>query len=102
MRKLGEHIKQLESELNRAKKELNTKLDEIPNLPHFSVPKGKDEEDNVIIREWGSKKVFDFAEKTRFFGKIKDFFTSPFTNDYIILFIFTFRNREVRQIWNFI
>ena len=64
MRKLGEHIKQLESELNRAKKELNTKLDEIPNLPHSSVPKGKDEEDNVIIREWGSKKVFDFAEKT--------------------------------------
>ena len=34
MRKLGEHIKQLESELNKAKKELNTKLDEIPNLPH--------------------------------------------------------------------
>ena len=64
MRKLGEHIKKLESELNRAKKELNTKLDEIPNLPHFSVPQGKDEEDNVIIREWGSKKVFDFAEKT--------------------------------------
>ena len=64
MRKLGEHIKQLESELNRAKKELNTKLDEIPNLPHSSVPKGKDEEDNVIIREWGSKKVFDFTEKT--------------------------------------
>ena len=64
MRKLGEHIKQLESELNRAKKELNAKLDEIPNLPHSSVPKGKDEEDNVIIREWGSKKVFDFAEKT--------------------------------------
>ena len=64
MRKLGEDIKQLESELNRAKKELNTKLDEIPNLPHSSVPKGKDEKDNVIIREWGSKKVFDFTEKT--------------------------------------
>ena len=33
-------------------------------MPHSSVPKGKDEGDNVIIREWGSKKVFDFAEKT--------------------------------------
>ena len=64
MRKLGEQIKQLESELKKVKKELNTKLDEIPNLPHSSVPKGKDEEDNVIIREWGSKKVFDFEEKT--------------------------------------
>ena len=64
MRKLGEHIKQLESEANKVKKELNTKLDEIPNLPHSSVPNGKDEKDNVIIREWGDKKVFDFAEKT--------------------------------------
>ena len=53
-----------EEDLNRVKKELDTKLDEVPNLPHSSVPKGKDEEDNVIIREWGSKKVFDFAEKT--------------------------------------
>ena len=41
MRKLGEHIKQLESELNRVKKELNTKLDEIPNLPHSLFPKVK-------------------------------------------------------------
>ncbi len=64
MRKLGDQIKLLESELKKVKKELNTKLDEIPNLPHSSVPKGKDEEDNVIIREWGSKKVFDFPEKT--------------------------------------
>ena len=44
--------------------DLITKLDEIPILPHYSVPKGKDEKDNVIIREWGSKKVFDFTEKT--------------------------------------
>ena len=64
MRKLGDYIKQLESKLKKVKKELNTKLDEIPNLPHSSVPKGKNEEDNVIIREWGSKKVFDFSEKT--------------------------------------
>ena len=64
MRKLGKHTKQLESELKKIKKELNIKLDEIPNLPHSSVPKGKDEEANVVIREWGSKKVFDFPEKT--------------------------------------
>ena len=64
MRKLGEKIKVLESNISKVKKDLNTKLDEIPNLPHSSVPKGKNEEDNVIIREWGSKKVFDFPEKT--------------------------------------
>ena len=64
MRKLGEKIKVLEGELSKVKKELNSKLYEIPNLPHFSVPKGKDEKDNVVIREWGDKKFFDFAEKT--------------------------------------
>lgn len=64
MRKLGEKIKDLESNLINVKKELNAKLYEIPNLPHSSVPKGKDEKGNVVIREWGNKKVFDFAEKT--------------------------------------
>ena len=64
MRKLGKKVKALEGKLSKVKKELNSKLDEIPNLPHPSVPKGKDEKDNVVIREWGDKKVFDFAEKT--------------------------------------
>ena len=64
MRKLGEKVKVLEGKLSKVKKELNSKLDEIPNLPHFSVPKGKDEKDNVVVREWGDKKFFDFAEKT--------------------------------------
>ena len=64
MRKLGEKVKALEGELSKVKKELSFKLDEIPNLPHSSVPKGKDEKDNVVIRKWGDKKVFDFAEKT--------------------------------------
>lgn len=64
MRKLGEKIKDLESNLINVKKELNAKLYEIPNLPHSSVPKGKDEKGNVVVREWGNKKVFDFAEKT--------------------------------------
>ena len=64
MRNLGEKVKALEGELSKVKKDLNSKLDEIPNLPHHSVPKGKDEKDNVVIRGWGDKKVFDFAEKT--------------------------------------
>ena len=64
MRKLGEKIKDLESNLINVKKELYAKLYEIPNLPHSSVPKGKDEKGNVVVREWGNKKVFDFAEKT--------------------------------------
>jgi len=32
----------------------------LPNLPHESVPLGKDEEDNVEVRRWGTPKNFDF------------------------------------------
>ena len=64
MRKLGESIKSLEEELNLIKNHLKVKLDEIPNLPHVSVPNGESEKDNVVIREWGLKPDFDFQLKT--------------------------------------
>ena len=64
MRKFGDKIKSLEQELTDLKSKLNLKLEEIPNLPHSSVPRGNDEKDNVIIREWGHKPVFNFQEKT--------------------------------------
>ena len=64
MRKLGESIKSLEEELNLIKNHLKVKLDEIPNLPHISVPDGESEKDNIIIREWGLKPDFDFQLKT--------------------------------------
>ena len=64
MRKLGESIKSLEEEINLIKNHLKVKLDEIPNLPHVSVPNGESEKDNVIIREWGLKPDFDFQVKT--------------------------------------
>jgi seryl-tRNA synthetase len=45
-------------------KELEARLREIelllPNLPHESVPDGKDENDNPVVREWGEKPSFDF------------------------------------------
>jgi len=35
----------------------------IPNIPHESVPIGKDESDNVEVGRWGTPKTFDFAVK---------------------------------------
>ena len=35
----------------------------LPNLPHESVPVGKNEDDNVEIRRWGEPKVYDFEVK---------------------------------------
>lgn len=49
--------------LETREKELRAKLQaielEFPNLPHESVPDGKDESENVVVREWGTKPTFE-------------------------------------------
>jgi len=35
----------------------------VPNLPHDSVPAGRDETDNVEVRRWGAPREFDFDVK---------------------------------------
>jgi seryl-tRNA synthetase len=35
----------------------------VPNLPHESVPVGKDETANVEIKRWGTPRAFDFTVK---------------------------------------
>ena len=64
MKDLGVEIKILEAEYSALKLDLKSLLEQVPNLPHQSVPIGTDENDNVIIREWGKKTIFDFNEKT--------------------------------------
>ena len=47
--------------------EIQTALDAllatVPNPPHESVPVGKDEDDNLEVRRWGTPRVFDFPPK---------------------------------------
>ncbi|WP_028356898.1 serine--tRNA ligase [Brackiella oedipodis] len=45
-------LKELENQLNGIKTELESWLMAIPNLPHESVPVGKDEHENVEQRRW--------------------------------------------------
>jgi seryl-tRNA synthetase len=61
---LGDHLKKVENELNVFKKKLSRALLSIPNTPHSSVPKGKDESQNILVREWGRKPEFSFTPKT--------------------------------------
>ena len=56
-------IKQIEPELEKIKKELSSLMLQIPNLPLDDVPVGKDEKDNVVIKEWGKKPKFQFQPK---------------------------------------
>ena len=63
MRAVGEHIKVLEADLARYQQVVDETLMEIPNLPHASVPIGKDENDNTLVKEEGTPPGFDFEPK---------------------------------------
>lgn len=54
---LKREAKELENVLNEISTLLNSKLVEIPNLPHISVPKGNSEKDNELVHEEGSLPV---------------------------------------------
>ena len=64
MRQVGDKIKSLEQKANGYKEKLDTSLLELPNLPHESVPEGKNEKNNKIIREWGKPKKQNFEIKS--------------------------------------
>jgi len=49
--------------LDQIQAELQALLLAVPNLPHESVPLGADEHGNVVVRTWGTPRVFDFAVK---------------------------------------
>jgi seryl-tRNA synthetase len=51
----------VEKERAEREAERDTKLLELPNLPHPSVPVGKDDSENKVLREEGQKRNFDFA-----------------------------------------
>jgi seryl-tRNA synthetase len=61
MREVGERIKGLDTELRQLEAESETLAAWIPNLPHASVPPGRDPAQNQVVRTWGAPRAFDFA-----------------------------------------
>jgi seryl-tRNA synthetase len=49
-----------EDQLRELQEELNHFLAAIPNVPDEDVPAGKDDDDNVELRTWGTPRVFSF------------------------------------------
>ena len=49
--------------LDQIQLELQALLLAVPNLPHDSVPLGKGEDGNVVVRSWGTPKTYDFEIK---------------------------------------
>ena len=60
MRAVGDRIKTLEAELKTVDSGLSDAMLQVPNLPAPEVPVGPDEEHNVIVREEGQVRAFDF------------------------------------------
>jgi len=63
MKDLADAIKAAEPELKAVEEQLDAFLMGIPNSPHESVPEGKNEDDNVEVRRWGTPTTFDFEPK---------------------------------------
>ena len=63
MQAVGEEMKAAETELSTLQQDIEQKALSIPNLPHESVPEGKDESANVEVLRWGNPRQFDFEVK---------------------------------------
>jgi seryl-tRNA synthetase len=63
MKKVSQELKGLDGIIEEKEKTLQDFLLIVPNLPHSSVPVGKDPSDNVEVRRWGEIPKFDFEPK---------------------------------------
>lgn len=62
--KLGAKLEQQKAELDEVLKQIEVITLSLPNIPHESVPVGKDEFDNKEIRSWGKVPSFSFPVKS--------------------------------------
>lgn len=63
MKTVGAKIKEYDTKIAAIDDELKTIATTLPNLPNDSVPIGKDEEDNVEVRRFGTPRNFAFEPK---------------------------------------
>ncbi len=60
MKEVNSRIKELDNNLTKKKESLNNYLLSIPNIPHPSVPVGKNETENKVVKSWGDIPESDF------------------------------------------
>ncbi len=63
MKTVAAQLEQSETSLNELQTTLTEMLAGMPNIPHESVPVGRDENDNREESKWGEPPVFDFKVK---------------------------------------
>jgi seryl-tRNA synthetase len=64
MQRVKTRIEALEVGVDRVEKELQTRLQQVPNIPRDDVPVGPDERANVVLRQVGARPEWSFAPRT--------------------------------------
>jgi len=57
---IPEEIRVVEAELSQREETVKSGLMRLPNMLHESVPYGKDDKDNVVVKVWGEPPKFGF------------------------------------------
>lgn len=60
MKAVSDSIKGLDETLRGLEEKITSFMLNVPNIPHESVPVGKDETENPVVRTWGEPRQFDF------------------------------------------
>jgi len=60
---IPQRIKEVEEKMNLQREKMDYILMRLPNLMDESVPYGKDDTENVVVRTWGEPKKFGFKAK---------------------------------------
>jgi seryl-tRNA synthetase len=60
MKGVASRIAEIDMSLKALEEKGNSFLLNVPNTPHETVPVGRDENDNVEVRRWGTPRKFDF------------------------------------------
>ena len=78
MRKLSDRIKVFENNLNGVKAELGRILAQVPNLVDPAAPDGAGDESNVVLRQVGDPREFDFTPRDHLeLGELLDVIDMP-------------------------
>ena len=63
VQQVSRRLAELEPELTEAEEGLQSLLDRLPNPPHESVPEGRSDEDNELVRAVGEPPAFSFEPR---------------------------------------
>jgi len=65
-RELAETVKRLTTDADSLRAQLDDLLLRVPNVFHESVPVGESQDDNLVVREWGTRPTFPFEPRTHY------------------------------------